>query len=65
MYLMWRTTGNPIWRERAWEMFQAIEKNAKVHGGAYAVVLDVDRPEAMHDDDHCQPRSVHYNLHSS
>jgi len=63
MYLMWRTTGNPIWRERAWEMFQAIEKNAKVHGGAYAVVLDVDRPEAMHEDE--QPRSVHYSLHSS
>jgi mannosyl-oligosaccharide alpha-1,2-mannosidase len=62
MYLMWRTTGNPIWRKRAWEIFQAIEKNAKVNGGAYAVVMDVDGPEAMHDDE--QPRSVHCSFHS-
>ena len=61
MYLMWRTTGNPIWRERAWEMFQAIEKNAKVHG-AYAIVLNVDNPVAMHVDE--QPRSVHCSMHS-
>lgn len=56
MYLMWKTTGNPIWRERAWEIFQAIEKHAKVNGASYATVLHVDQPVAMHADD--QPRSV-------
>jgi hypothetical protein len=43
-------------------MFQAIEKNAKVHRGTHATVLNVDQPVGMHADE--EPRSVHYTLNS-
>jgi hypothetical protein len=26
MYILWRTTGDDIWRRRGWEMFEAVEK---------------------------------------
>jgi mannosyl-oligosaccharide alpha-1,2-mannosidase len=42
MYLMWRTTGETIWRERAWEMYLSMEKYAKLPSGAYATVPNVD-----------------------
>ncbi|GAW02036.1 glycoside hydrolase family 47 protein [Lentinula edodes] len=41
-YIMWRTTGNPVWRERGWTIFQAIEKYAKTEIG-YASIVDVDK----------------------
>ncbi|KAJ3817155.1 glycoside hydrolase [Lentinula raphanica] len=41
-YIMWRTTGNPVWRERGWTVFQAIEKYAKTEIG-YASIMDVDK----------------------
>ncbi|KAH9849925.1 seven-hairpin glycosidase [Lenzites betulinus] len=33
IYIMWRTTGNPEWRERGWAIFQAIEREAKTPTG--------------------------------
>ncbi|KAJ3798934.1 glycoside hydrolase family 47 protein [Lentinula aff. detonsa] len=41
-YIMWRTTGDPVWRERGWTIFQAIEKYAKTEIG-YASLVDVDK----------------------
>ncbi|KAJ4473608.1 glycoside hydrolase [Lentinula aciculospora] len=41
-YIMWRTTGNPVWRERGWTIFQAIQKYAKTEIG-YASLVDVDK----------------------
>ncbi|KIJ46884.1 glycoside hydrolase family 47 protein [Sphaerobolus stellatus SS14] len=40
MYLMWKTTGDPIWRERGWEIFKAIEKYCRLSVG-YSSVADV------------------------
>ncbi|KZT25222.1 glycoside hydrolase family 47 protein [Neolentinus lepideus HHB14362 ss-1] len=37
LYLMWRTTGDERWRERAWGIFEAIERECKTATG-YAVV---------------------------
>lgn len=38
---MWKTTGDPIWRERGWEIFQSIERNCRLHAG-YASIANVD-----------------------
>jgi len=40
-YLMWRTTGDPVWRERGWTVFKAIQKFTRTPVG-YAIVMDVD-----------------------
>jgi len=42
LYVLYRTTGEPIWRERAWDIFLAIEKHCRQRSG-YASVLGVDR----------------------
>lgn len=42
LYLMWRTTGDERWRERGWEIFQAIEKHAWTAYG-FASLRGVDR----------------------
>lgn len=33
LYLMWRTTGDERWRERGWEIFQAIDKRTRTKYG--------------------------------
>ena len=35
-YLLWRTTGDVVWRERGWEVFEALEREARVEGGGFA-----------------------------
>lgn len=37
---MWRTTKDPIWRERGWAAFKAIEKQLKTPSG-YATIRNV------------------------
>lgn len=52
MYLLWKTTGDVVWRERAWKMFEGIERSAKVPGGAYATRRNVNVEGAqLHNDD--------------
>ncbi|KAF8511343.1 mannosidase [Hysterangium stoloniferum] len=41
MYLMWKTTGDVVWRERGWTIFKAIEKHCRLRGG-YASVVNID-----------------------
>lgn len=41
-HLLWTVTGDSVWRERGWEVFEAIERNTKVEKG-YASVDDVTR----------------------
>ncbi|RDX50787.1 seven-hairpin glycosidase [Lentinus brumalis] len=50
IYIMWRVTGNPVWRERGWEIFQALEKNTKTPSG-YASLKNVMRMPAMQQDE--------------
>jgi mannosyl-oligosaccharide alpha-1,2-mannosidase len=35
-YLLWRTTGEEVWRERGWEVFEALERETRVEGGGYS-----------------------------
>ncbi|EIW86899.1 glycoside hydrolase family 47 protein [Coniophora puteana RWD-64-598 SS2] len=39
-YILWRTTGDESWREKGWELFQAINKHARTEYG-FASVNDV------------------------
>ncbi|KAF9812966.1 hypothetical protein IEO21_05851 [Rhodonia placenta] len=50
LYLLWRTTGDPIWRERGWAIFEAIERETKTPS-AYASIKDVLKSPAPQLDD--------------
>ena len=52
---MYRATGAEMWRERAWTIFQAIEKQTKTTNG-YASVYNVDKEVA--DKVNSMPRSA-------
>lgn len=45
--MLFKTTGDPVWRDRAWEIFEAIRKHARVDSngeevGGYASVMMVN-----------------------
>ena len=40
-YLLWRTTGDELWRERGWAIFEALMKEAHVEGVGFASLTDV------------------------
>ncbi|KZT01183.1 glycoside hydrolase family 47 protein [Laetiporus sulphureus 93-53] len=42
LFIAYRLTGHPQYREWGWNIFQAIEKYCKVESGGYASVLNVD-----------------------
>ncbi|KAJ3965237.1 glycoside hydrolase family 47 protein [Lentinula raphanica] len=50
LFIAWRLTGDIRYRMYAWEIFTSIEKHAKVPGGGYATVLDVDTVPVSLDD---------------
>lgn len=35
-YLLWRTTGEEVWRERGWEVFESLERETRVESGGYS-----------------------------
>ncbi|KAL1725500.1 glycoside hydrolase family 47 protein [Schizophyllum commune] len=45
IYLLWRTTGDPVWRERGWQLFQSMERWCRAEYG-YSVVnqINTDHP---------------------
>ncbi len=40
-YYLWRTTGDEVWREHGWEVFEALQRESRVETGGYAVVNNV------------------------
>ncbi|KAF8717523.1 hypothetical protein AX14_012169 [Amanita brunnescens Koide BX004] len=50
MYMLWRLTGEEKWRDRGWEIFQAIEKHCRTEYG-YASVSMLDSLPAHHRDE--------------
>ncbi|EIN09625.1 seven-hairpin glycosidase [Punctularia strigosozonata HHB-11173 SS5] len=50
LYLMWRTTGDVRWRNRGWDIFAAIEREAWTPSG-YASIRNVDFSPAPQKDD--------------
>ncbi|KAG8877986.1 hypothetical protein FRB97_002872 [Tulasnella sp. 331] len=55
LYVLFKTTGDSVWRERAWEIFEAIRKHARVslNGerlGGYANVRNVNTKKPVQTD---------------
>jgi mannosyl-oligosaccharide alpha-1,2-mannosidase len=42
-YLLWRTTGDVVWRERGWEVFEALQREARVESGGFASLANAHR----------------------
>lgn len=49
MFIMYRTTKDPVWRERGWGIWEAIEAKTKTDS-AYANVLGVGSSDPRHED---------------
>ena len=45
-YLLWRTTGDVMWRERGWEVFEALQREARVESGGFASLTNAHRVPA-------------------
>lgn len=45
LFIAYQQSGDPIYREWGWEIFQAFEKHCKVESGGYASIDDVDSDE--------------------
>ncbi|KAJ3489749.1 hypothetical protein NLI96_g1889 [Meripilus lineatus] len=50
LFLAFRLTGDPRYREYGWSIFQAIEKHCRIASGGYASVLNVDSVPVTHED---------------
>ncbi|KAH7885863.1 glycoside hydrolase [Phlebopus sp. FC_14] len=50
LYLLWRTTGDEQWRDRGWEIFQAIEHHTRTIYG-FASIRDVGRVPTVRKDE--------------
>jgi mannosyl-oligosaccharide alpha-1,2-mannosidase len=40
-FLLWRTTGDVVWRERGWAVFEALLNETHVEDGGFASIADV------------------------
>ncbi|KAJ8658821.1 hypothetical protein O0I10_005548 [Lichtheimia ornata] len=50
IFLMYRITGDPIYREWGWKIFEAFEKYTKLPGGGYTALRDVTSIPPTQDD---------------
>ena len=42
LFVAYRLTGDDIYREYGWKIFQSIEKYCRVESGGYVTILDVE-----------------------
>ncbi|KAH7886293.1 glycoside hydrolase family 47 protein [Phlebopus sp. FC_14] len=50
LFIAFRLTGDPLYRDYGWAIFQAIEKHCRVPTGGYASVKNVDDVPVEHED---------------
>jgi len=50
LFLAFRLTGDPKYRDYGWAIFQAIEKHCRIPTGGYASIKNVDEIPVEHDD---------------
>ncbi|KAG6829765.1 hypothetical protein H0H92_003555 [Tricholoma furcatifolium] len=50
IFLAYRLTGDQLYRDQGWKIFEAIEKHCKIESGGYATVLNVDQVPVVHED---------------
>ncbi|KAH8093117.1 glycoside hydrolase [Cristinia sonorae] len=49
LYILWRVTGDEVWRDRGWSIFQAIEREARTPSG-YSTLRNVAFHGELNDD---------------
>ncbi|GAA5826010.1 hypothetical protein JCM5353_008995 [Sporobolomyces roseus] len=50
LFVAYRTTGDPIYREWGWKIFEAFEKHCRLKEGGFASILDVDQLPVEYED---------------
>ncbi|GJE97807.1 glycoside hydrolase family 47 protein [Phanerochaete sordida] len=50
LFIAYRLTGDPRYREYGWSIFQAIEKHCRIESGGYASILNVDDVPVTYED---------------
>ncbi|KAF9561604.1 glycoside hydrolase family 47 protein [Agrocybe pediades] len=50
LFIAWRLTGDQLYRDHGWKIFQSIEEHCKVEGGGYATIINVDENPARQED---------------
>lgn len=50
IFIAFRLTGDAKYREWGWQIFQSIEKHAKIQTGGYASIKDVDQLPVVYED---------------
>jgi hypothetical protein len=50
LFIMWRLTHNPRWRELGWQIFEALRKHARLATGGYASIESVNDVPVAHRD---------------
>ena len=50
IFVMWRLTHDPKWRERGWEIFLALREHARLPEGGYASIESVEDVPVKHRD---------------
>jgi len=45
LFIAYRLTGDPLYRESGWEIFLSIERHCKLEGGGYSSIRNVDKVE--------------------
>lgn len=43
MFVLWKVTGDPTYREWGWEIYENFEKWGRVEGGGYSSLKDVQK----------------------
>ncbi|KAF8079215.1 glycoside hydrolase [Lyophyllum atratum] len=50
LFLAYRLTGDQLYRDHGWNIFQSIEKHCRISTGGYATIVNVDEVPARHED---------------
>ncbi|KAF8808192.1 glycoside hydrolase family 47 protein [Phlegmacium glaucopus] len=50
LFIAYRLTGDQLYRDHGWRIFQAIEKHCRVESGGYASIINVDESPARQED---------------
>jgi mannosyl-oligosaccharide alpha-1,2-mannosidase len=50
LFIAFRLTGDKVYREYGWSIFQSIQKHCRVETGGYASIINVDQNPAVQED---------------
>eukprot|EP01132_Coremiostelium_polycephalum_P002399 gene2399-2966_t len=49
LFILYRVTGDTLYQDYGWEIFEALEKHCKIASGGYTGLRDVNNPESSQD----------------